>query len=1108
MIAFRELAPYFARTTRDRGERYASEGRVVVRGVNRDGFSARVTGTEYYDVVGSLQDGELLVTCTCPFALDSGPCKHMWATLLVLVNRGELQPLLQDAVVFATGGDDPPIGLDTSAVDATPHEFAREHPPLSPDVGPLAGSGRSGGPAANGAPRTPWQQVLDRARSRASYEQPAPTSVWPADRRLVYLIDGPASSMTPGLVVLLATERRLTSGEWGVPKLFRARVDEWLAVPDPADRQLAQMLRGAPRQNTYYLQQETTHAGFVVERGAFDTTLRLLCETGRCRLRREHHDHPTEALRWDGDAAPWELLLRVDRTGDTLLVRGVLAREGTEMPLEVPDFIHSSGVIVAGGRVSRYAVERDFGLLTELRANGPLRVPDAQLPALLARLHSLPRLPRLELPPGIALTVERPAPVPSVALTTPTQAWNPRYRVALSFRYGERVVSADAPGATIFDERTLTVTHRDEGVEALAEERLQALGARVEFDVFSNRQTRMIERTRMPELVRALVGDGWQVTVDGVRRRAPTGMDAAVESSGIDWFELRGEVRFGDLSVPLPEILQALREGRAELPLADGSTGSLPADWRERLAPLMTAMSLAGGARFRRSQTALLDALLASRPEVSVDETFARARAELAQFDRVKAAKEPRTFRGTLREYQREGLGWLHFLERFGLGGCLADDMGLGKTIQVLALLEQRRLEGAGPSLVVVPRSLVFNWREEAARFTPALRVLDHTGTQRERGEIDVSGHDLMIATYGTLRRDAAALAAIEFDYAILDEAQAIKNATTAASKASRLLRARHRLALTGTPIENRLEELWSLFEFLDPGMLGSASAFRALARRRASAEPARDDAGRALLARALRPVILRRTKAQVASELPERTEQTVLVQLEKTQRKHYDELLAHYRRSLLPEVARRGIGRTRMHVLEALLRLRQAALHPALIDPKRRAEPSAKLDALLPMLVEAAAEDHKVIVFSQFTSLLALVRERLAEEGISFEYLDGQTRDRQARVERFQSDAGCRVFLVSLRAGGHGLNLTAADYVFLLDPWWNPAVEAQAIDRAHRIGQTRRVVATRLVAHDTIEEKILELQRTKRDLADAILSEDKGVLAGIGPEELALLLG
>jgi SNF2 family DNA or RNA helicase len=435
--------------------------------------------------------------------------------------------------------------------------------------------------------------------------------------------------------------------------------------------------------------------------------------------------------------------------------------------------------------------------------------------------------------------------------------------------------------------------------------------------------------------------------------------------------------------------------------------------------------------------------------------------------------------------------------------------MGVGKTAQVLALLEQRRELRArggkdapeGPSLVVAPRSLVFNWLEEAARFTPKLRVLDGSGA--DRGSSRHADHDVVLVTYGTLRRDAEALAKRTFDYVVLDEAQAIKNASSASAKAARLLSARHRLALSGTPIENHLGELWSLFEFLNPGMLGSAGVFQSaggLAR-----DP--DPETRAVLARAVRPFLLRRTKEQVARELPAKTEQTIHCELDAEQRRLYDGLRAHYRSSLLARVEAEGMAKSKVQVLEALLRLRQAACHPGLVDGARSGASSAKLETLLPRLEEICGEGHRALVFSQFTSLLALVKPELDARGIAYEYLDGKTKDRKERVARFQADGGPAVFLISLKAGGLGLNLTAAEYVFLLDPWWNPAVEAQAVDRTHRIGQDRPVFAYRLIAKDTVEEKVLELQATKRQLADAILGGGGSVLKDLRREDLELLL-
>ena len=403
--------------------------------------------------------------------------------------------------------------------------------------------------------------------------------------------------------------------------------------------------------------------------------------------------------------------------------------------------------------------------------------------------------------------------------------------------------------------------------------------------------------------------------------------------------------------------------------------------------------------------------------------------------------------------------------------------------------------------MAVVPRSLIYNWMREAERFAPSLRLLDYTGAARAGANL--ADYDVVVTTYGTLRRDAPRLVEHSFDYVILDEAQAIKNAASASAKAARLLRGRHRLALSGTPIENHLGELWSLFEFLNPGFFGSAAGFG-----RAVSLPSRaEGADLELVGRALRPFILRRTKEQVAPELPEKFEQTIYCDLDAAQRRFYDDLRGHYRQTLLASVARKGLARSKLQVLEALLRLRQAASHPALVDPSRSGEASAKFEVLVTRLREIADEGHKALVFSQFTTLLGLLEERLQDEGIVYEYLDGRTRDRAARVARFEGDADCPVFLISLKAGGVGLNLTAAGYVFLLDPWWNPAVEAQAIDRAHRIGQSKHVFAYRLIARDTVEEKIAALQQSKKELADALLDPSGGVLRQLEREDLEWLL-
>jgi superfamily II DNA or RNA helicase len=1095
----------FEYPSRSGGESYYRSGAVSIQhGCDTDVEAKVRAESRRYGVEMGLDDqGNFNMWCDCQKVEGSGPCKHVWATLLAAEDRGYLGKVLPKLLAGSE--------FDLFGNPILTQEFSRRIQTAVTEPRLLK--------PAPAPPKPPaWRKQLEQLTVRVA---PKPGN-WPATRQIVYIIDLSASISRNGLVINLLAREPKKGGGWkkpSSPRLDRASLD---SLPDPVDRQIIGMLSSTSTYSWMSPEYGGLSTSYQVRHPLSATLMPLIAGSGRALMQKDMHGQELLPLAWD-PGGPWQFQLGLNRKSNgNWAITGTLRRDGEtgageKMDISSPLLVTEGGLVFTRDRVGPLAEDANFPWMAHLRHSGAISAPDSEIKQLLGALLEHPMVEQLEVPEELHYQELRVEAKPCLTIRSPQAgSWNPdRLRAQLWFDYQGRRVPDSLASRGFYDAATATFLVRDLAAETLAREVLRKAGLSAPLDRENGEPDPAwgLPAKKLPAVVRTCVEAGWHIDADGKVFRRPGGMRVEV-SSGIDWFDLEGEVDYGETSARLPELLAAVRRGDTMVRLDDGTYGMLPEDWLSRFGAVAGLGQAADGRlRFRRNQAGILDALLAAQPEARCDETFARLRGQLRRFEGVRAAEQPAGFSGQLRDYQREGLGWMHFLHTFGFGGCLADDMGVGKTAQVLALLEHRRaLRLAGsesmeeqapsaPSLVVVPKSLVFNWKQEAARFAPCLRVLDHTGSTRSiNGFAD---YDIVLTTYGTLRRDAVEFKDLEFDYIVLDEAQAIKNADTESAKAVRLLRGRNRLALSGTPVENHLGELWSLFEFLNPGMLGSASVLKLSGS--AGRNPSEDT--RQLLAHALRPFILRRTKQQVARELPAKSEQTIYCELEGPQRKLYNELRAHYRNTLLHTVEKQGMAKSQMQVLEALLRLRQAACHPGLLDSKRINDPSAKLDLLLTHLEEVIEEGHKALVFSQFTSLLSIVRQRLKDAGITYEYLDGATRDRQQRVERFQNDPACPLFLISLKAGGLGLNLTAAEYVFLLDPWWNPAVEAQAVDRAHRIGQTRQVFAYRLIARDTVEEKVLELQNTKRDLAAAIISEDNSPLRNLRREDLELLL-
>ncbi len=581
-----------------------------------------------------------------------------------------------------------------------------------------------------------------------------------------------------------------------------------------------------------------------------------------------------------------------------------------------------------------------------------------------------------------------------------------------------------------------------------------------------------------------------------------------VLSSEIDWFDLEVQFETGSQQVQTREVLETWLSGKRYHRLQDGSIARLPHRWLELHAEQLSELEeLRKTAKKQLEPWAapLVDELLAQANQTEKTKVWRDIAGRLTSFEGIPAFSPKATIQATLRDYQEEGVRWLAFLRDARLHGILADDMGLGKTLQTIVVLADTHAQHPkGPvSLIVAPLSVVHNWAYEIARFAPSLRVHIHHGPQRSKTLPDC---DIAITSYGTMRSDVEMLRAQPLQYIVLDEAQNIKNPDSKVSKAARVLRAEHRLALTGTPLENNLYDLWSIFSFLMPGFFGSKAAFT----RRYATPIHRDQDTEALtnLRRRIKPFVLRRLKTQVARELPPRQEQVLSCELPPAQRRLYESVKETYRHTVLSNVEEKGVGGASLTILEALMRLRQACCHPRLLpmDEARAVSTSGKLNVLMETVTGLVPSGHRALIFSQWPSLLRLVATRLEQQQISYLYLDGSTRHRQNLVTEWNRPDGPPIFLISLKAGGAGLNLTGADCVIHLDPWWNPAVENQAIDRSHRIGQKKTVFFYKFITQESIEEKILQLQRDKANLSDDLISVDEDIYKSLSAADLGEL--
>jgi superfamily II DNA or RNA helicase len=579
-------------------------------------------------------------------------------------------------------------------------------------------------------------------------------------------------------------------------------------------------------------------------------------------------------------------------------------------------------------------------------------------------------------------------------------------------------------------------------------------------------------------------------------------------SSGLDWFDAKVELSFGEQRIGISEIKKALANKQSFVQLNDGSLGILPDEWINKYGLLFkVGEGKENKLRLSRFHLSVIDDLYEKRDETELSFELDEKYERLRNFKSIPEIDVPDELENRLRPYQVSGFHWLNYLNTVGWGGILADDMGLGKTVQALSMLSHyAKVEGKLKALVVCPTTLIYNWENEIKKFTPSLTYCIHHGSLRFRKPDDFENFNIIITTYGTLRSDIQLMMKILFDYVVLDESQAIKNPSSKVTKAACLLTSKNKLCMSGTPLQNNTFDIYAQMNFLNPGLLGSVEFFRnefSTPIDKLGEQEQKDH-----LRKLLFPFILRRTKEQVAKDLPDKTETILYCEMEDAQRKVYDAYRNVYRDKIMGVIDGEGIEKSQLTILQGLMKLRQICDSPAILNEEEKyPNNSIKLEELTREITENIGE-HKALVFSQFLGMLALIKEKLKENEIPFDYFDGSTPpiERERAIQNFQNNENSRVFLISLKAGGVGLNLTAADYVYIVDPWWNPAVEQQAIDRTHRIGQTKNIFAYRMICKDTIEDKILQLQERKRILAKELISDDQTFVRGLSKEDVEYL--
>ena len=1032
----------------------------------------------------SPEDQAIHLHCTCHHFSEYQPCEHL-AAVIGLLDQSKLTsdylPSLQKVESWM-------VDFRFDLTERLPAQWATLN---EPEGGPLPSNSWQSLIQVAASPVTAKSIEAEKVKPRVQMRRRGPVKT--PQRVAVYGLDWKASVERNKIQLKYYAQDLLPGGTLAEPKPVVLTPSQIYLYQDEGDRQMLWSLLGKSAGDD--LQSASQKMTLAPE--FTDSVLQALSDSGRLRLLE------SSLVPYLYSQERWVLSLSLRKIDDSYFLQGSLqSGEQRRRLSDVLGAVDSLLLFRDHCAPSDCIVHRRWYQLFAKRRD--VEIPASELNEFLREYFKLQDAPALNLPEDISLQ-ELEMCDPGVRLRFHWIENSTLIRCHLDILYGELVASVRTPSKYLFDLQNLKKQPRDLKAEQSIKEAFQTLMPRdptllrwrhLQADGLFEQKTFLVAAEEA-------LKRGWQVEAYEkklVRHRQQNISILSQREHGMDWFEVQGDFQFAGQTVNLPQLIQSLRTGERLIKLGDGTLGILPEDWLKQLRPwIENGQKTEQGLKLSKVQALFLAASLeADQKPFTTDAQFSTLRSMLKDMEHVTPVDPNKNFSGQLRPYQREGLAWLQVLSQHELGGILADDMGLGKTIQILALFcsaAKNPKDEHRPHLVVAPKTLIFNWMQESTKFAPSLRVMDYTGPQRHSKFKDFADYDVILTTYQTLRSDVQSLFSCPFDLFILDEAQYIKNPDSQAAQACRLIKATRRIALSGTPVENSLTDLFSILSVVTPGLLTDRQVQRWT--RQSSVSDVQ------LLARALRPFILRRSKQQVLSDLPDKTEQVLYCELSESERKRYDELRQFYWSQLSGKLQADSVGRAQMDVLEALLRLRQASCHQGLLDEELIDKGSAKFEVLLEQIHSVIADGHKALIFSQFTSLLNLLRRELDRKEIPYEYLDGQTLHRQERVENFQNNPKIPLFLLSLKAGGVGLNLTAAEYVFILDPWWNPATEAQAIDRTHRIGQTKKVFAYKIIAKNTVEEKILELQNRKRDLANLVIKDDNSVLKNLSFQEL-----